>query len=161
MSDGPGAIGPVVRHARRDEVDIVAALVRESFATVAEEIGFDIPPLHESTADVLAAIDAGDAVLLAEYDGVPVGTVRGDRLADGSVVVRRLAVLPSFRRHGLARLLMTELEAAYPEARRFELFTGAEARVPIALYESLGYAPYEPASKPDFPLVYLEKCREA
>ena len=82
-------------------------------------------------------------------------------LGDGSVMVRRLAVLPGFRRHGLARQLMAELENAYPSASRFELFTGAEAAAPIALYVSLGYAEFQPSAPPDFPLVYLEKCREA
>ena len=100
-------------------------------------------------------------MLIAEWDHTPVGTVRGETLSDGSVMVRRLAVLPGFRRHGLARRLMAELENAYPGATRFELFTGADAKAPIALYESLGYSEFEPVAAPDFPLVYLEKRRES
>ena len=137
----------------------MADLVRASFATVARELHIDIPPLFETADDVSSALDSGEVVLLGEWDCEPVGTVRGETIANGSVVVRRLAVLPEFRRHGLARTLMVALEDAYPQADRFELFTGAEAAGPIALYRSLGYTEFEPAVKHDFPLVYLEKCR--
>jgi GNAT superfamily N-acetyltransferase len=77
----------------------------------------------------------------------------------GDVMVRRLAVLPAYRGTGIARDLMSALEAAYPRVRRFELFTGAMASGPIALYESLGYRLTEPRETSTVPLVWFEKCR--
>jgi GNAT superfamily N-acetyltransferase len=151
--------GIVIRRATEADAEAIASVVRAAFTTVAEEIGFDIPPVHETAAEVLPVFSAGDMALLAERDGRAVGTVRADTLEDGSIMVRRLAVLPDARRTGLARALMTALEDAYPAATRFELFTGADAAVPIALYESLGYTMFEPAEVMSFPLVYLEKCR--
>jgi len=75
------------------------------------------------------------------------------------VMVRRLAVLPDVRGRGIARALMCALEEAYPRAERFELFTGAMAEGPIALYTSLGYHLIEPREDMGFPLVWFEKCR--
>jgi GNAT superfamily N-acetyltransferase len=149
-----------VRRGDPSEAEAIASVIRAAFATIAEAIGIDIPPLHETAADVLATFSAGDAVFVAEVNGAVVGTVRGETIESGDVMVRRLAVLPAHRGAGIARGLMRALEDAYPGTRRFELFTGADATAPLALYESLGYQLFEPSEKTDFPLVYLEKCRQ-
>jgi predicted N-acetyltransferase YhbS len=149
-----------VRRGDPSEAEAIASVIRAAFATIAEAIGIDIPPLHETATDVLATFSAGDAVFVAEVNGAVVGTVRGETMESGDVMVRRLAVLPANRGSGMARMLMRALEDAYPGARRFELFTGADATAPLALYESLGYRPFETSAKTDFPLVYLEKCRQ-
>ena len=155
----PGTAGFVIRLARPEESELIASIVREAFQTVADSVGVDIPPLFESAQDVSAAFDAGDLVLVADVAGQLVGTVRGETMDSGSVMVRRLAVLPQFRGQGIARALMQALETAYPDAKRFELFTGADLRAPVRLYESLGYSHMEPHDTGGFPLVYLEKCR--
>ena len=149
-----------VRAADSSEAEMIAAVIRAAFATVAEAIGVDIPPLHETADDVRATLAAGDTALVAVVDGIVVGTVRGETIPSGGVMVRRLAVLPSHRGHGVAHALMRALEDAYPDAQRFELFTGAMAEGPIALYESLGYKLIEPREDMGFPLVWYEKCRE-
>ena len=127
-----------IRRASREEAELLAAVIREAFVTEAEVYG-DIPPLHETAADLEATFDAGDVTLAADLGDRVVGTVRGETMPDGAVVVRRLAVLPETRRRGLARSLIAELEAAYPHAPRFELFTGNLNRAALGLYESLGY----------------------
>lgn len=149
-----------VRSATRDEAEAVASIVRRAFATVAEALGVDIPPIHEDGSEVVATLDAGDSVLVAVIDGQLVGTVRGENMDSESVTVRRLAVLPKYRGRGAARALMRQLEAAYPHARRFELFTGAEIGNAVALYESLGYTLMEPRDiDGGVPFVFMEKCR--
>jgi len=169
MSDAPGSAndsagakgaGVVrIRRALREEAEAVASVVRAAFQTVADEIGIDIPPAHESAADVLATFDAGDVTLVAEaLGGALVGTVRSEAMDDGSIMVRRLGVLPAWRGRGVARALMLALESEYPGTSRFELFTGAMAVGPLALYESLGYRFMEPRDTGGFPIVYLEKC---
>ena len=149
----------IVREAAREESAAIAEIIRVAFQEIADRIGIDIPPLHESAQDVLATFDAGDAVLAAEADGRLVGTVRCETLEGNSVMARRLAVLPESRRTGIAHALMSALEAAYPQARRFELFTGAGAVGAVRLYESLGYHLIDPPHPMEFPLVYMEKCR--
>lgn len=151
-----------ISRATAEDAELVAELVREGFRSEAERYGVEIPPMREVAADVVAALEAGDIALIARIDGEPVGTVRGHMQEDGSVMVRRLAVLPNARRNGVARELMGALEAAYPELERFELFTGSETTPAIALYESLGYVRYrEQEQVPGVIIVFLEKRRAA
>ncbi|NTW28495.1 MAG: GNAT family N-acetyltransferase [Coriobacteriia bacterium] len=147
-----------IRPARREEATAIAEVVRAAFLTEAERYGTDIPPLRENAADVAATFDAGDAALVAEAEGALVGTIRGETEPDGAVVVRRLAVLPEWRRCGIARALLVALEAAYPDATHFRLFTGSESHGPLALYRSLGYelTRSEPVA-PGMEIVFLDK----
>jgi GNAT superfamily N-acetyltransferase len=75
-----------------------------------------------------------------------VGTVtlarRGDP-PEGKPVVHWLAVLPSFRRRRIGRLLMTALEAAVWDAggRQVWLETHSQWDEATRLYEALGYEP--------------------
>jgi len=147
----------VVRPATRDEAETLAAIIRTAFQTEAEVYG-DIPPLHETAADVEATFAAGDVTLAADLAGATVGTIRGETRPDGTVVVRRLAVLPNSRGLGIARALLVALEAAYPYATRFELFTGDLNRAALGLYESLGYERIGTREvAPGIELVTLEK----
>lgn len=127
-----------IRVARRDEAAQLAAIIRESFATEGAIYG-DIPPMHETAADIEATFDAGEVTLAAELNGAVVGTVRGETRTDGTLMVRRLAVTPAARSLGVGRALLVALEAAYPSATRFELFTGHLNGAALGLYQSLGY----------------------
>lgn len=128
----------VIRLAHRDEAELLAEIIREAFATEATVYG-DIPPLHETAADIDATFHAGDVTLTAVQAERLVGTVRGETLPDGTLVVRRLCVLPEARGAGIGRALIEALEVAYPDATRFELFTGHLNGAALGLYESLGY----------------------
>jgi GNAT superfamily N-acetyltransferase len=61
--------------------------------------------------------------------------------ADGDAEVKRMYVVPSARRRGLARLMLAELERTARAAgrRRILLETGSAQPEAIALYESEGY----------------------
>jgi ribosomal protein S18 acetylase RimI-like enzyme len=156
-SAGPAC---VIRVAARDEAEQLAEIVRTAFLTEAEIYG-DIPPMHETAADIEATFDAGDVTLAAEVGGQLVGTVRGESKRDGTLIVRRLAVLPQFRRLGIARALLVTLEAAYPDAPRFELFTGNLNGAALGLYEGLGYVRTGTREiAPGVELVTLEKRTE-
>ena len=99
--------------------------------------------------------------LVAEAGGAVVGTVRGETLRDGAVMIRRLGVDAEWRGRGIARALMIALEAAYADAPRIELFTGSLSTAALALYESLGYEYVRTETiAPGVDLLYLEKrCR--
>lgn len=147
----------VVRLAHRDEAELLAAVIRAAFATEAEVYG-DIPPLHETAEDIDATFHAGDVTLVAVQDELPVGTVRGETLPDGTLMIRRLGVLPEARGMGIGRALLEALEAAYPDATRLELFTGHLNGAALGLYESLGYVRVTTKEvAPGIDLVTLEK----
>jgi len=159
VSDTPASDRVVIRLARREEAAALAEVIRKAFVTEQLVYG-DIPPLHETAADLEATFDAGEIALAAELDGALVGTVRGETIADGSVVVRRLAVLVEARGNGVARQLMTALEAAYPDATRFELFTGALNHAALGLYEAVGYTQtHTGVVATGITAVFLEKLR--
>ncbi|MEM1252576.1 MAG: GNAT family N-acetyltransferase [Cyanobacteria bacterium P01_H01_bin.21] len=74
--------------------------------------------------------------VLALVDGCPAGTARLDILKDGKV--GRLAVLANFRRQGLGRRLMQEIEAIGRDHQLPHLWCHAQ-KTAIPFYQSLGY----------------------
>lgn len=114
-------------------------------------IGFILPfTLPESTAfwtqNVLPAVQNGRRLLLvAEQEGQIVGTVQLDWNSPANqqhrAEVRKLMVDPAFRRRGIARLLMQEVEARARQLPRslLTLDTRTDDNAE-PLYVSLGYA---------------------
>ena len=85
-------------------------------------------------------MDERDAVcqhVLALVDDYPAGTVRLDISKHGKI--GRLAVLNSFRRRGLGRLLMQEIEAIGHEQQLPYLWCHAQ-KTAVPFYQSIGYS---------------------
>lgn len=97
-----------------------------------------IPALSETVSEVAAWLDAFEAWGLW-LDGRLVAMVRA-RLAGDTWEIGRLAVVPDLRGRGVGHWLLDHIEAeAGPEARAYELFTGARSAKNIRAYESRGY----------------------
>jgi GNAT superfamily N-acetyltransferase len=113
-----------------------------------------IPPLVQDLDGFLR--DMGDhRYLVAKLGDRPVGLVRG-RMAGDTCHVGRLATLPEYQGRGIGKRLLAEVEAGFPQARRFELFTGAKSFGNIALYSRLGYRRLRTeAGDPE--LLYMQK----
>ena len=81
--------------------------------------------------------------LVAEVDGVPAGCGAWRVHPPGGVEIKRLYVVPAFRRRGLAQEVMAALESAAARAghRAVVLNTGQEQPEAVALYAELGYVP--------------------
>ncbi|MDY0186578.1 MAG: GNAT family N-acetyltransferase [Syntrophus sp. (in: bacteria)] len=81
-------------------------------------------------------------------------------LRSGTCLIGRLIVHPHYQGKGIGTALMKSLEKAFPEADRFELFTGNKSMNNIRLYERLGYEAYrEEDLSLDVRLVFMEKRR--
>jgi len=98
-----------LREAGAVDAEVLARLLREAF----EEFRGQLDPpssAHGKTAEAVLRELEGGGALLAEVEGAPVGCVffhpREDHL-----YVDRLAVLPSHRGAGVARVLMDAAEA--------------------------------------------------
>lgn len=80
---------------------------------------------------------------MAEVDGEPAGCGGWRVHGAGAVEVKRVYVVPGFRRRGLADVLMAELEATAAAAghRAVVLNSGGRQPEALALYERLGYHP--------------------
>lgn len=149
-----------VRAATRAELPALHEVQRAAFLRIALALGMDpaeLPPVAEELLHLEALWERGMVFLVAlDHSDVVVGTVRGEMIG-GTVHVGRLAVSSQHRKRGVATALMTGLEAAFPLAERYELFTGAEASVPIHLYERLGYVITGTDSSQGWDLVWLGK----
>jgi GNAT superfamily N-acetyltransferase len=153
-----------VRLAGRADLAEALRVQRAGFRRVAARFGFDdadLPPMRERLADLEGLHEDGVCTFLAFAPGQAgeraVGTVRAVVRGDGVVEIGRLAVDDSFVRRGVATTLMRALESAYPDARRFELFTGSEAADALALYARLGYAVFRLEEIDDWTRVWLAK----
>lgn len=84
---------------------------------------------------------ARSVFLIAWIGSMPVGCAALRPIELHIAEVRRMYVRPTFRRHGLARLLLEELEAraAVFGFRTLRLETGNRQPEAIALYESAGF----------------------
>ncbi|MEM8611909.1 MAG: GNAT family N-acetyltransferase [Cyanobacteria bacterium P01_H01_bin.105] len=95
--------------------------------------------VNEQGVPVDLEMDDRDLVcdhVLALVNDCPAGTARLDPLQDGKI--GRLAVLPNFRRRGLGRLLMQEIEAIGREYQLQKLWCHAQ-KTAIPFYQSIGY----------------------
>jgi RimJ/RimL family protein N-acetyltransferase len=128
-------IGP----ARPDEAAAILELQRLAYRSeVARYPQDDIPPARQ-TLEELEEQMRGWTFLVARLDGTVVGSVRARLRDDGTADVGRLIVHPRMQGRGLGTRLLVAVEAALPDARRFELFTGHASARNLALYERLGY----------------------
>ncbi len=96
--------------------------------------------------------------LKAVSGGRIAGSVRA-YMGQDTCYIGRLIVHPDYQNRGLGAKLMAEIEACFPEARRFELFTGHRSERNLHLYQKLGYRPVrrEKVSE-NLTMVFLEKC---
>lgn len=158
----PGDTKPRIRVASRSELPELLTVQRDAFLRVARmfDIPVDrLPALAESVEDLASLMDAGYVFLGAWNDGRAVGTVRFERRGDGVVEVGRLAVAETHLRRGIATDLMLAVERVWPVADRLELFTGAQATVPLTLYSKLGYRTFDRPGEDREGLVWLAKDR--
>lgn len=149
-----------VRVAERSELEGVLAVQRDGFGRISSMLGIpaeSLPPLVETLTDLEALYDAGTRFFAAVTPSADtIGTVRATE-TDVAVEVGRLAVARDWTRRGVATALMDALEAAYPHAERFVLFTGSAAQVPLTLYRARGYVEYRREDLGHVELVWLEK----
>ena len=152
--------GVVIRAAVSDDLPGILSVQHQAFGRVARAFGLnpdDLPPLRETLADLTLLIEQGTRFLVAASpDGAVVGSVRASD-TDGVVEIGRLVVANGWLRRGVATRLMERLEAGYPRAQSFVLFTGADAFEPLALYKKLGYTVSRSEDVGPVVLVWLQK----
>jgi ech hydrogenase subunit C len=128
------------------------------------ENDFERRPAREASLPGARAGVADDSdriiFLKAVVNGKIIGSVRGYALND-TAYISRVMVHPYFRRRGIGRRLLDEIEQVFPCAKRFEAFTGHQSKRNLFQLSRRGYQPFktEPFA-PGVNWVYLQKQRE-
>jgi ech hydrogenase subunit C len=170
---------------RADKSDApeILALQKIAYQSEAELYGDDSLPATQQTLedlesdferapDRVAALANGSHVpgnghseaerivfLKAVVNGKIIGSIRGFALGE-TAYLRRMIVHPYFRRRGIGRRLLKEIESAFPDAKRFEAKTGHQSKRNLFQLSRGGYQVFrtEPFT-PNISWVYLQKDR--
>jgi N-acetylglutamate synthase-like GNAT family acetyltransferase len=121
-------VGTTIRNATAEDVPLLARLIRDSFRDVAERFRLTAQncPTHASncTAEwVASAMNGGHRFYVLESDGVPRGCTAVEQTGDEVCRLKRLGVLPEFRRKGVGEALVRHglAEARRLGAKRVEI----------------------------------------
>jgi GNAT superfamily N-acetyltransferase len=159
----PGPVGGrvVIERAGLEDAEEILALRKlayQSEAAIYDEYG--IPPLTQRLEEIRASFQE-QVFLKATLGGRVVGSVRAN-MSEGSCLIGRLIVHPDLQNQGIGSSLLAEIERAFGQARRFELFTGQKSERNLYLYRKFGYRPFrsEKASEA-LTILFLEKSAGA
>jgi ribosomal protein S18 acetylase RimI-like enzyme len=146
-----------VQRATVDDAREILALQELAYQSEAELYDvWDIPPLTQTLAEMERDLEQKHALKIVHETRI-VGSVRAYQ-QDGTCHIGRLIVHPAHQNRGLGTRLMREIEAAYPHAERYQLFTGHKSARNLYLYGRLGYAEFRRETvSSKLTIVYLEK----
>lgn len=136
VSGGRGEL--IIAEAAVEDAQDILDLQKLAYQSEAEIYSdFSIAPLTQALEELRK--DFEDKIFLKSvmHDKI-IGSVRA-YMKDGACHVGRLVVHPSYQNYGLGRKMMHKIEAFFPQARRFEVFTGHKSRRNIYFYQRLGY----------------------
>ena len=139
-----------------DEILELQKLAYQSEAAIYTD--WSLPPLTQTREDIKKEFHK--AIFLKVCNaGKIIGSVRALQHND-TCKIGRLIVHPDFRRKGAGTQLMAAIEAQFPAAQRFELFTGSRSTGNVRLYERLGYQIFRTERLSlQVELVFMEKLR--
>jgi ribosomal protein S18 acetylase RimI-like enzyme len=147
----------IVEEATPDDAEEILALQKSAYASEGRLYNdFTLPPLIQTLEEIRADFER-KLFLKAVEGGKIVGSVRA-RMKEGACLVGRLIVSPGCQGRGIGSRLMQEIEARFPAAETYRLFTGHLSDKALHIYAKMGYevCRTEPLHE-HLTLVYLEK----
>ncbi len=153
--------GLLLREAAPDDAPLIYELTLAAYEEYRHTL---VPPsgvFDESLDEVRRELECGGGVVAA-IAGEPVGCARYEVDPAGAFLYfGRLAVLPAFRRRGIAARIVRWLEARALSLGVPEVRLGARLSLPgnIRLYEHLGYETYDQEERAAFGAVSAEMRR--
>ena len=117
---------------------------------------FDIPPLTQTLEETIDEFKT-QLILKATLNGEIIGSARG-YLEAGTCYVGKMMVNPDLQNRGIGTQLLHAIEQQFPEAQRYELFTGYKSKRNLHLYQKHGYKIFKAVPINDnVSLSFLEK----
>jgi GNAT superfamily N-acetyltransferase len=143
MSTSADAVLRDGRTVRLRAVPYEDPVARELVARVQQEYTVRYGGPDEAVVDPGEFLPPVGSFLVVEVDGVPAGCGAWRVHQPGVVEIKRVYVVPAFRRLGLAQLLMAVLEESAARAghRAAVLNSGDRQPEAVALYTGTGYGP--------------------
>ncbi len=147
----------IIQRSTVDDAEEILALQKVAYLSEAKLYGDEsIPPLTQTLSELRESYSRKTVLKAVEADRI-VGSVNG-RMSKGRCLIGRLMVHPEMQGRGVGTALMAAIEAEFPQAEVFRLFTGELSVRNIQLYERLGYQIYEWKEIPgSFGIVFMEK----
>jgi len=116
---------------------------------------FKIPPLMQTLEELISEFEKRTILKITD-DGALLASGQV-KYSDGCCYIGRMAVLPEFQGRGIGSKLLSALEAVFPDAKRFELFTGEKSEKNLAMYSRRGYMPFKTAALGKTKVIFLER----
>ncbi len=149
-----------VSKATEDDIRSIFFLQKRAFVQEAEINGgnYGISPIKQTFTELVQEF-SDYTYLKAVVNSTIIGSVRAVQKED-TCLIGRLMTEPVFQNFGLGTILMNAIETAFPNVKRFELFTGEASTGNVRFYLNRGYRIFD--KKEDVPgvwLVMFEKLR--
>jgi GNAT superfamily N-acetyltransferase len=150
-----------IRSAQANGAEELLALQKAAFLSEAMLYGMDaVPAMLENLEQMREAL-RGHLFLKAVDQGRIAGSVRTN-LDGGTCRIGRLVVAPDLQRQGIGSRLMAAIEARFPGAEHYEIFTGHKSEGNLRLYRRLGYEEYLAQQvRPGLTVVFMRKPRRS
>ena len=146
-----------IERASVENAEEILALQRVAYISEAEIINdFTIPPLQQKIDEILLEFNH-QIFLKIEVENKIIGSARiyEDR---GTCYIGKLIVHPDYQNNGIGTKLLHEAEKQFPNAKRYELFTGQKSQKNLHIYGKNGYRAFkEKKVSEKLTLVFLEK----
>jgi GNAT superfamily N-acetyltransferase len=147
--------------AEKADAPEILALQKTSYQSEAEIYADDsLPALQQTLEEVQTEFDRpGQVFLKTVVNGKIIGSMRG-YAENETAWLSRMAVHPYFRKRGIGRKLIQELEQAFPDVKRFEVKVGHKSDQNLARFKTQGYQAFKTEPfKPGIDWIHLQKER--
>jgi GNAT superfamily N-acetyltransferase len=147
----------IIERASIENAEEILDLQKLAYVSEAEIIDdFTIPPLHQTLEEIQSEFKH-QIFLKVELDDRIIGSVR--TLLEGETChIGKLIVHPNRQNRGIGKKLLYAAEKQFPDAERYELFTGQKSKRNLYIYEKNGYRIYKNKRiSGKLSLVFLEK----
>ena len=146
-----------IEPASSEDIREILELQKLAYLSAAQIINdFTIPPLHQTMQEILCEFNH-QVFLKAALDNRIIGSVR-TYLEMGTAYIGKLIVHPNYQNLGLGSKLLYEAEKQFPDAQRYELFTGQSSEKNLHIYAKSGYRVFKNKQVSEkLTLLFLEK----